>query len=278
MPPRWVRALLAVDRVAHAALRAETALRDEVLCALLDDATRDAMTEAIYAREDAWRAGARVDREGLHAWERELLDGPDFPRAGAVLVAGCGAGREIAALRARGHRVTGFDPCATLLDDARRRFAEDPAVRCQPGRIEDLATLRDAHFDAVLFGWSSLSYVPTHRARVEALRQVRRAWPAAVVIVSAWGTRTLTAPRVRSALRRILGAMGRRSPGGMTFRPWAGFVVALSADDLRRTATEAGYRVLREGLGLTADPWVLLRAVDAVTPTPARGSGEGHDT
>lgn len=265
--PWWARALLAADRAAHAALRAETALRDELLCALLDDAQRAALTASIYAAEGTYRAGSRMDREGLRPWEREALGDPVFPREGAVLVAGCGGGRELAALRARGYEVVGFDPCDALVRDCAARFAGDPAARCVKARIEDLplaseglgplAFVRDARVDAAVFGWTSLSYVPSRAGRVAALGAVRALAPRAPVLLSAWGPRAAQGARVRAALRRALSATGHRAPEGMTFRPWAGFVVELTSRELADAARDAGYAVARAGEA--EGPWALLR-------------------
>ena len=263
--PRWVRALLAVDRAAHAALRAEAAARDELLCALLDDDARQRLTAEIYSREGTWRAGSRADREGLFAWEREALAHPRVPRAGRALVAGCGGGRELAALRAMGFAVTGFDPCAPLVADARARFAHDPDATVMEGRLEDLPdatnstgalrVLRDHRVDLVIFGWTALSYVPAPSSRLAALRATRGLFPDAPVLLSAWGPPP-AAGRVRLALRHALAHLGRVSPAGMTFRPWAGFVVALDRDALRGLAADAGYAVQLDGDA--PSPWALL--------------------
>ncbi|MFO0624125.1 MAG: methyltransferase domain-containing protein [Polyangiales bacterium] len=260
-----MRALLAVDRAAHAALRAEAAARDELLCALLDDDTRRGITAEIYAREGTWRAGSRADREGLFAWELEALAHPCVPRAGRCLVAGCGGGRELAALRARGFEVLGFDPCAPLVDDARARFADDPGAAVWVGALQDLSdatqspgplrALRDQPVDLVIFGWTALSYVPDDPARLAALRATRARFPEAPVLLSAWGPAPVTG-RARRALRRALAALGRQAPAGMTFRPWAGFVVALGRDALRDLAARAGYAVQLDGE--RPSPWALL--------------------
>lgn len=266
-PPRWARALLALDRAAHAALRTETALRDALLCALLDDAQRAALTASIYAREGTYRADSRLDREGLRPWEAEVLDDPRFPREGTVLVAGCGGGRELAALRARGYGVIGFDPCEALVADCAARFSDDPEARCVRASIEDLERaragggplgfLRDASPSAVIFGWTALSYVPRRAQRVAALSAVRALAPDAPVLVSAWGPSGAHRSRAGALASRALASLGRPRPEGMTFRPWAGFVVALSREALASTARDAGYAVLREGDA--GGPWALLR-------------------
>lgn len=263
--PRWVRALLAVDRAAHAALRAEAAARDELLCALLDEPARQRLTAEIYAREGTWRAGSRADREGLFAWEREALAHPRVPRSGRALVAGCGGGRELAALRAMGFEVTGFDPCAPLVADARARFAHDPGASVMEGALQDLPdainpigplrVLRDRPFDLVLFGWTALSYLPTPTSRLAALRAARALAPDAPVLLSAWGPPPATG-RARLALRRALARVGRAAPAGMTFRPWAGFVVALDRGALHGLAEGAGYAVQLDGDA--PSPWALL--------------------
>lgn len=260
--PTWARALLAIDRAAHAALRAEAALRDELLCALLDERARARLTASIYAREGTYRAHSRLDREGLTPWEREAVAHPCVPRTGRVLVAGCGGGRELAALRAMGYSVVGFDPCGPLVDDARARGV---AERVEVARLEDLrdasealgplAFLRGLRVDLALFGWTALSYVPERSARLDALRATRALAPDAPLLLSAWGPRGAEG-RPRRLIRRALAALGRAAPEGMTFRPWTGFITALDAASLASLAGEAGYAVaLAGGAG---DPWALL--------------------
>lgn len=264
--PLWARALLAADRAAHAALRAEVALRDELLCALLDAPARARINDAVYARGGTYRAGSRLDREGLMGWEREALAHPSVPRGGVALVAGCGGGRELAALRALGYSVVGFDPCEALVDDARARFAGDPSAACLRARLEDLprATeplgplgfLRDRRIDLVVYGWTSLSYVARPEDRAEVLAATRALAPEAPVLLSAWGPKGEGAARVRGALRRGLRAMGREAPAGMTFRPWVGFLVELDLAALRALARGAGYELVLSGE--RPSPWALL--------------------
>lgn len=264
--PRWARALLAADRAAQSLLRAEAALRDELLCALLDEAARGRLTASIYAREGTYRAGSRLDREGLMSWEREALDHPCVPRGGAALVAGCGGGRELVALRERGFRVVGFDPCEALVGDARARFAGDDGARCELARLEELplATrslgplgfLRATELDLVLLGWTSLSYLADPSTRAAVMSAVKALAPRAPVLLSAWGSRGAREGRARAWVRRGLSALGREAPPGLRFHPWTGFLVELDLAALQGLARDAGYSVRLSGA--QPSPWALL--------------------
>jgi len=68
----------------------------------------------------------------------------------AVLVAGCGSGTELLEARAQrpDWRLTGLDPSAAMLDLARRRLAEDPAVVWHQGTLESLGAT--SRFDGAL--------------------------------------------------------------------------------------------------------------------------------
>lgn len=68
----------------------------------------------------------------------------------AVLVAGCGSGTELLEARAQrpDWRLTGLDPSAAMLDLARRRLGEDPAVAWHQGTLESLGA--ESCFDGAL--------------------------------------------------------------------------------------------------------------------------------
>lgn len=89
-----------------------------------------------------------------------------------VLDVGCGPGRLLAPMAARGWRVTGVEPDADYRAHA-RALAHGRAVEVRAGRFQDLED--DAAHDVVV-GWNgSFAYVATPAERLEALRRCRRA-------------------------------------------------------------------------------------------------------
>ena len=93
-----------------------------------------------------------------------------FVSGGAhILLVGCGSGRDLLVLAARGYVVTGVDPAGDALDTARRRLAERQlSATLIAGFFEDVPL--SGRFDAISFS-SSYSYIPESRRRIEALRK-----------------------------------------------------------------------------------------------------------
>jgi 2-polyprenyl-3-methyl-5-hydroxy-6-metoxy-1,4-benzoquinol methylase len=101
-----------------------------------------------YAARFAALAASGRDLHGEARYVDALL-----PRNGRVLDAGCGTGRVAVELAARGHRVTGVDSDASMLEVARR----SPGVRWELG---DLATLDlDETYDVVVLAGNVIVFV-----------------------------------------------------------------------------------------------------------------------
>ena len=279
--PLWIRLVLAVDRAASATARAASMLRDELLLAWVRPTHRARITDALYAIQDAYAPGGRTFEQGFFEWEAQALEHPSVPRRGRVLVGGAGGGREMAAFRARGYDIVGFDPCEPLVRGAQQRFAADPGVTIVCGSYADLGRTADANrhpladalagppIDLVVLGWGSFSYVATESEAVELMRTIRSLAPTAPVLLS-FLRPTLGAPAIagaRARLRRLfarLGAPGR--PGtGDAFSPWAGFYRAVAMEEIRTLAGAAGYDV-----ALLREDWyahaLLVPDADARTP------------
>ncbi|MEO7332124.1 MAG: nucleotidyltransferase family protein, partial [Minicystis sp.] len=168
--PRWVRAVLAVDRLALRLDNLRDGLRDELMLAFIPEADRGALTAALYADQSTYLPGGHRYQSGLFSWERNALNTADFPREGRVLLGACGAGRELSALIERGFTVTAFDPCGPFAEVARAQVDAARAtvlqasyadlVSAAEGRGGPLApALEGAPFAAVLLGWGSFSHV-----------------------------------------------------------------------------------------------------------------------
>ncbi|UQA55313.1 class I SAM-dependent methyltransferase [Polyangium aurulentum] len=259
--PRWVRALLALDKVASRIDAVREGLRDEVLLAWIPLEDRAAITGALYGGQGTYLPGGHRFESGLFGWEKRALDAPAFPRTGRVLVGAAGAGRELVALLDRGYEVTAFDPCAPFVTHAREVARGRPAtVLC--GSYADLVLAAESGagplasiaqgppFDAVILGWGSFSHVLPSSERLALLRSVRRLAPRAPVLLSFMLRPDSSAPpeskgRVRDALRRAFSAMGAPgvSESGDHFFPDSGFFSYLMPDEIPRVAWDAGYEV-----------------------------------
>lgn len=107
---------------------------------------------------------------GLLEWERDVADRLARPGA-AVLIAGCGTGREVLAYLKLGCRVTGMDPARRALDIGRAMLAKHGLeVELIEGFIDETAL--SGEFDAVLFGWWTYCQIPERSRRVETLKRV----------------------------------------------------------------------------------------------------------
>lgn len=244
--PRWVRALLALDRAAERVRRAQTHVRDELLWAWVPVSRRQDVTDAIYADERMYSRGGALFELGLRAYEQALLAHPRLPRGGRVLIGGAGGGRELVALHRAGYAVTAFEPSAALVQQCERTAELLHGTRVLQGSYGDLvaavggagplvALREDAPYSLVWLGWRSLSHVlePAQRRRLFAA--IARLAPGAPVVLT-------FAPRasgggtgaIRRALRRAFAHAGApaTAPEGAWFLPRAGFAVRLDREDL----------------------------------------------
>ena len=255
-----MRAVLALDRGASAVARVVSTARDELLLAWISPERRARINDAIYAAQRSYAPGGRTFQQGLFDWEQSAIAHDAFPRHGRVLVGGAGGGREIAALRALGYDVTGFDPCEPLVASGRELLGANDAtslltasyadvVRAARGEPTPLAPLFSrGRYDAVVLGWGSFSYLASDEEAIELLRAIRRLAPAAPVLLSflrPTGGADAAAGRLRSMLRRAFARLG--APGRVgardSFAPWSGFYRAVAMDDVGTMAERAGYEV-----------------------------------
>jgi hypothetical protein len=260
--PLWARALLASDRLAARLENVRASVRDEALLAWIAPAQRTALTASVYADLPTYLPGGARYRSGLFSWEKRLLEMPQVPRAGRVLLGACGPGRELVELVARGFAVVAFDPCEPFVEAARGAIppghdaqvvlaSYDAVVDAAAGRGGALATAcAGKRFDLVVLGWGSLSHVMPSSARAALLGALRALAPEAPVLAS-FGLVTEIAPwghgkgRLRDALRRLFAAAG--APGVSEdhdhFLPTTGFLAYLDRGELQRLARESGYEI-----------------------------------
>jgi SAM-dependent methyltransferase len=213
--------------------------------------------EDFYATDDASRGFL------LLAWEEALAE-RFFPAGSHLLVIGCGAGRDLIALAERGCQVTGIEPSASALRQARRALADRkiPAALME-GFFED-EPIQDS-FDTVIFSYYSYASIPVSRRRIEALRKAAGLLEPGGHVVVSYASR-LAPPRrylirLGRTLARLCRSDWRLEEGDVVWenrraRPSYSYTHAFAPGELEREASDAGLTpVLRE---LTSDGSVVI--------------------
>jgi SAM-dependent methyltransferase len=133
----------------------------------------------VYSRPDV--VDFYVQLEGLFPTE-EYLFSKYIPVGSNVLDVGVGAGRTTPHLAARAKRYVGVDCSPPMIEQCRRRF---PAFEFILANATDLSGIPDASFDAAVFSYNGIDYVPTDEARITCLRELRRVTrPSGSIILS----------------------------------------------------------------------------------------------
>ncbi|MGE0452509.1 MAG: class I SAM-dependent methyltransferase [Vicinamibacteria bacterium] len=205
---------------------------------------------------DGWEGcGGGDDDSGLRPFEAELY-ARHLLAGERVLLLGCGSGRDLLALAARGHEVVGLDYSPPALERCRARL-DAAGVRASlvAGAIEDVAPA--GSFGAVVFSWMTASFVPEREQRVRALRRLAACLAPGGRIIASYLRRPPGTRRRGPALARALAAL---VPGG--WRPETGDEIYLSRiarcaqvhyqhlftdAELRAEAEAAGLRVSQQG-------------------------------
>jgi SAM-dependent methyltransferase len=106
---------------------------------------------------------------GLMPWEEDVVHRFVKPGA-AVLVVGCGSGRDVLPLVERGCHVTGVDPASDALRLAQRVLHQrQVAANLIEGFFEDVHL--SGYFDVVMFSYYTYSYIPVSTRRIRVLRK-----------------------------------------------------------------------------------------------------------
>lgn len=132
---------------------------------------RDDFERAIRAQWERYGRCSWSPSTGLLQWEADFYLA-HLRAEDRILLVGCGSGRDLFPLVARGHEVDGLDIAADAVEACRRGLAErGQHARLEVGSIVDSA-LRGP-YDAVILSWFCYSYVPERAARVRALERLR---------------------------------------------------------------------------------------------------------
>ena len=139
------------------------------------------------------------------------------PAGSHVLLIGCGNGRDLIALAARGYTITAVEPSATAIREAQRQL-DAHALRAPlvEGFFEDAPI--PGTFDLVIFSYYCYALIPVSRRRRDALKKASALLkPGGRIVIShasdaaAERSPHLDRPAVRVGLQVGLAARGRRS-------------------------------------------------------------------
>jgi SAM-dependent methyltransferase len=108
---------------------------------------------------------------GLESWERRLYDAVLIP-SDRILLAGCGAGRDLLALRELGYDVTGLDPTPELVEQARRHLVRRRMSAVVKEGFIETAELGGQYDLAVLAG-NCYSFILSGESRIATLARVK---------------------------------------------------------------------------------------------------------
>jgi ubiquinone/menaquinone biosynthesis C-methylase UbiE len=146
----------------------------------------------VYSRPDV--VDFYVQLEGLFPAEEHLFS-KYIPVGSVVLDVGVGGGRTTPHLAARAKRYVGVDCSSPMIEQCRRRF---PAFEFILADATDLSSIPDSSFDATVFSFNGIDYVPTDEARITCLRELRRVTrPSGCIILSSSCKRGCRISRLR---------------------------------------------------------------------------------
>lgn len=257
--PTWSRVLYRFSRALSAVDVSQQILRDELLLAFVPPDQRSGVTFDVYSKNIEYVPGGGFYAKGLFPWELAMLDDSRVPRAGRVLLAAAGGGRELRALVARGFEVCAFEPAEPLFESSRNVARGSSAVALKAS-YQDLVSWAEGRggplsgwrgpFDLCLLGWGSISHLTAPGAALEVFRALRTLAPRTPVITS-FLMRGATPPataggarKLRGLVRRALQAVGGYPVHqGLGFSNSSGFIHSYSKEELFELWEQAGYSV-----------------------------------
>lgn len=261
-----LRAALASARLPRALERASRGALAGLWLGVLSDDQLRALDERYYESEGVYRTEAWNER-GLFGWERAMVE-QHFDRDAAVVVLGCGGGREVLALLEEGFDAVGYEPHPALAAYADGLLSS----RGHPGRVRPAprGELPPGAPPAggLIVGWGAYSLVRGRGARVRLLAAAReRLRSGAPLLISCFESsrhgRELRATRgVANALRRMRGREALEL--GDTLAP--NLVHVFTAVELAGEVAGAGLELADHRRVGEADPSVGYAAVVARVP------------
>ena len=226
--------------------------------------TRSQLREGIAADWGDFRQDRDEVVRGLFEWEERLLN-RTLPASGDLLLIGCGTGREVMALAARGYRVTGIDPSSEALAAANRFLAERQlTAHLIEGFFED--TTITGPFDAVVFSHRTYGLIQGRRFRVKALSKaaglIRSDGPIVLSYLLGPGMHPVRRAAAVASARLMRNELLVEAGDQFFARPAGGFGYEheFGAGELASEATEAGLAILYQSDG--SCPGVILKSAD----------------
>ena len=188
---------------------------------------------------------------GLEVWERRLYDGVLKP-SDRILLVGCGAGRDLLALREMGYEVTGLDPTPELVEQARRNLAQRGVTALIRQGFIETSDLEET-YDVVVLAGNCYSFLLTSASRIATLARIKAhlAPQGRVVIVYTGTHRPPFAIHVARVTSRLAGADWRPEPGDAFARHPATrrllrYEHLFTPGEVERECAKAGLRVVRD--------------------------------
>lgn len=223
---------------------------DVVRAALLTTGEKDAGRQRLYRHAPVVGFTALDEnvQAGLTLIEEVLLARHPLPPGSAVLVVGCGPGREAVALARRGHRVTGVDREPAMLVCARElaareglevHWVEGEALRLDPSALDGPA------FDAATVFSGLINMVQPRARRVAMLRGVAGCLkPGGRILLTFLSDYAPPGADPSPGTGGLLRAVNPDHEEGDRFLLNEVVHIHPRGDDLAREAEEAGLRVL----------------------------------
>jgi hypothetical protein len=216
---------------------------------VLDRDEFDSLVSRYYREQRNYRAD-EWNRSGLLPWEREIID-RYFRDCKSLLVGAAGGGREALALDRMGFDVHGFECNPKLVDWAndflRRSDARATIEVAPPDAAPPDLELRDG----VIMGWGGFSHVVGRRARMNLLRDLRRAVDVgAPFLLSFWTMSDENRRRLKVAswvgprVLRVARPNGRDALSFGDSVSRRGYLHHFSRDQVAEEVTEAGFDIV----------------------------------
>lgn len=205
--------------------------------------TAAALTAWAYDHAETYKRKAH-QTVGWFDFEARALRDWFPPPPAHVLVAGCGAGRELVALGGAGYRATGSDPAAQLVRAACKYLGAE--VPLTVASLQDLARpdVLPGPFDAVIVGWGAWGHVLDRAQRENALVALRKRCPNGPVLLS-WAVDASPGLRGEAhTVGAVLAGPKRDWHAQVHVNTQGVFHVRLGRADIEREAAVAGYRVV----------------------------------
>ena len=189
---------------------------------------------------------------GLEGWERRLY-GAVLQPSDRILLVGCGAGRDLLALREMGYEVTGLDPTPELVDEARRNLARRGVTAIIREGFIETSDLEES-YDVIVLAGNCYSFLLTAATRIATLARVKaHLSPQGRVVIMYTGA--AHRPPLAIHVARITSRMA-----GTDWRPELGDAFArdpmtrrllryehmFMPGEVERECAEAGLRVVRD--------------------------------